>query len=61
MCQLLIIDKKFLLGLIQLYYLDSCFYQIFLNATLFFGRINILLLENFYQLSFIDKQALYDT
>lgn len=61
MCQLLIIDEKFLLGLIQLYYLDSCFYQIFLNATLLFGRINILLLEDFYQLSPIDKQALYDT
>ena len=55
------IDKKFMLGLRQLHWLYSRFRQIFSNSNQLFGGINVLLLGDFCQLSFVSEQALYDT
>lgn len=60
MCQLLMIDEKPMLDLRQLHWLDFGFCQIFPNTTLFFGRINIALLEDLGQLPAVGERVLYD-
>ena len=60
MCQFLIIDDKFMLGLRQLHWLESRLCQIFPSSTQFFGGINVLLPRDFGQLSPFGERNLYD-
>ena len=60
-CRYLIIDEKSMIGLPQLYYIDSRLRQIFpAHSDTPFGGLNIIMCGDFYQLPPVGMSPLYD-
>lgn len=61
-CHYLIIDEKFMIDLLKLYQIDVRLKQIFSNhSDKLFRGMNVLLCDDFYQLSSVSAFSLYNT